>query len=69
MSRIIKIKFTNNRRPAPENFGVIPRNLEALSPTEGLYMVEHKASGSSQEFDDFLRAINLHPCVQLAWIG
>lgn len=65
----IKIQFTNNRRPAPEHLGAIAYNLTPINIEKGIYAIDKLFVDSQTTLDKYLQTINLHPCVNLAWLG
>lgn len=60
---MIMIKFVKGCHPTTDILNEV--ELYGFSPE--LYYTEKKFN-NSQELDDYLRFLNLHPCVQLAWI-
>ena len=60
---MIMVKFVKGCRPTTDILNEVC--LYDTSP-ELYYTV--KEFNSSQELDDYLLFLNLHPCVQLAWI-
>jgi hypothetical protein len=60
---MIMIKFVKGCRPTTD----ILNEVDLYDNSPELYYTE-KTFHSPQELDDYLRFLNLHPCVQLAWI-
>jgi hypothetical protein len=64
MNQVIKIKFVN-----PNLIYQFEQETKLeLWGCAGLYFAETKID-KTEDFHEFLRQINLHPAVLLAWIG